>query len=1213
MLFSRAFVRPGAWQGRGGPLTSRIRVLVVLLLAVVLGVAAFAGVGAVKASAATLAVDVQVTTHQSSAAASITSPGFTTHQANEVLIAFLTSDGPNKAAGETFSAVTGGGLTWSLRVRANGQPGSAEIWQAVAPQTLTNVSVTAMRASGSYIGTITVVSFTGADTSRTGATASGNASTGGPAVSLTTTAGSSWVWGVGNDWSRAAARTPGSNQTVVDQYLAPVGDTYWLQRQNAVTPSAGTAVTINDTAPTNDRWDLAAIEVVPQGSAGTAPPTAPANLAATVVSSAEVDLSWTASASSIGVAGYTVTRNGAAIGTSPNTTFNDTTVSAGTTYAYTVTAFDTQGNVSGPSNTVTVTTPSAGLDQSGQWGSLMNWPVVAVHGAVLPNGKIVTWGDGSGTPTIWDPATNAFTNVPDAFANPVCGGLNALPDGRIVTIGGGGLSSPGITAVTGFNAANSSWAQLASTSFQTWYASTAVLPNGNLIRIGGVNGCNNCNPEVPEVYSPATNQWSTLSRNPTLLPMYPFTYVRPNGTVAVTGASEVTSSLRIYDPTTQTWTTSDPNVVDGGSSAMYDTGKVVKAGSATDSGQPANPSAATAYTTDLGQATPTWTQTGSMAYPRSFLNLTPLPDGTVLATGGETTKDGSNLNNGVLPVEDWNSATGAWTTWSSMAVPRLYHSIAMLMPDGRVFVAGTGNDTSAFVPDEYNAQIFSPPYLFKGPRPTITSSPSVVQYGSNFQVSTPDASSITSVSLVRSAAVTHSFDQSARRVSLPFIVSNGTLSVQAPANGAAAPPGNYMLFIVNSSGVPSVASWVHLPAPYEDTVAPSAPSGLAATATTSSSVSLSWTAATDNIGVAGYNILRNGTKVGTSTTTTYTDNGLASNTTYTYTVTAFDAAGNVSPASNSVTVTTPASTTPPVISNVSVNPANTTATVTWTTDKPSSSQVAYGTTTAYGSATTLDPTPVTMHSQTISGLTSGQLYHFGVTSTDGSGNTASSPDGTFTTLAHAPLAIDVQVSKHPSSAAATITSPSFSTKQGNELLEAFIATDGPGSGSSQTIGSVTGGGLTWTLRSRSNSRPGAAEIWQAVAPAALSNVTVTATLSSGSYVGAMTVVSFTGANTSVNGATASTGAASGAPTASLTTTGANSWVFAVGNDYDNAIARTVGVSQTLVDQYLASVGDTYWVQRQNTTTPNSGTSVTMNDTAPTSDQWNMALIEIPAS
>ena len=320
------------------------------------------------------------------------------------------------------------------------------------------------------------------------------------------------------------------------------------------------------------------------------------------------------------------------------------------------------------------------------------------------------------------------------------------------------------------------------------------------------------------------------------------------------------------------------------------------------------PSAATAYITDLSQATPTWTQTGSMAYPRSYLNLTPLPDGTVLATGGGTTKDSSNLNDGVLPAEDWDSATGQWTTWASQAVPRLYHSIALLMPDGRVFVAGTGDLNG--VPDELSAQIFSPPYLFKGPRPTITSSPSVVQYGSNFQVSTPDAASITSVSLIRTAAVTHFFDQSTRRVSLPFTASNGVLNVQAPPNGADAPPGNYMLFIVNSNGVPSVASWVHLPAPYtEDGIPPSAPSGLTATATSSSSVSLSWTASTDNVGVTGYNILRDGVQIGTSTTTSYIDNTVASNTAYTtpgYTVIAYDAAGNVSTPSNPAPVTTPA-------------------------------------------------------------------------------------------------------------------------------------------------------------------------------------------------------------------------------------------------------------------------------------------------------------------
>jgi hypothetical protein len=114
----------------------------------------------------------------------------------------------------------------------------------------------------------------------------------------------------------------------------------------------------------------------------------------------------------------------------------------------------------------------------------------------------------------------------------------------------------------------------------------------------------------------------------------------------------------------------------------------------------------------------------------------------------------------------------------------------------------------------------------------------------------------------------------------------------------------------------------------------------------------------------------------------------------------------------------------------------------------------------------------------------------------------------------------------------------------------------------------------------------------------------------------MSVISFTGVDTSGTngsgaiGSTKSVGSASGAPTATLVTTRNNSWVFGVGNDYDNAISRTPGASQSLVHQYLAPVGDTYWMQMQNSPTPLSGTSVTINDTAPTGDRYNLAICEI---
>ncbi len=264
------------------------------------------------AFAATMAVDVTVNTHQSAAASTLTSGAVTTHQTNELLVAFVTSDGPS-GGGQSFSSVTGGGLTWTRRTAANLQPGAAEIWQAGAANILTNVTVTATRSSGSYGGSLTIVAFSGADLTAQGATSANSAASGAPTTSLTTRFANSWVWGVGNDWSTATARTVGPNQTLVDQYLSPAGDTYWTQRQNATTASAGTPATINDTAPTGDRFDIAEIEIVPAGGTATPPPAAPTGLTANVANAGEVDLAWTASTST-GVDHYDVTRDGAATG-----------------------------------------------------------------------------------------------------------------------------------------------------------------------------------------------------------------------------------------------------------------------------------------------------------------------------------------------------------------------------------------------------------------------------------------------------------------------------------------------------------------------------------------------------------------------------------------------------------------------------------------------------------------------------------------------------------------------------------------------------------------------------------------------------------------------------------------------------------------------------------------------------------------------------------
>jgi hypothetical protein len=146
---------------------------------------------------------------------------------------------------------------------------------------------------------------------------------------------------------------------------------------------------------------------------------------------------------------------------------------------------------------------------------------------------------------------------------------------------------------------------------------------------------------------------------------------------------------------------------------------------------------------------------------------------------------------------------------ASMHTPREYHSTALLLPDGRVVQSGMGADFGN-VMDENSAEFYSPPYLFRGSRPTITQAPAQVHYATNFTVSTPDAGTINSVVLIRNGGVTHFFDENTRYVPLTFAAQAGQLQVTAPVDGRLAPPGYYMLFLVNSNGVPSIAPMVQV-------------------------------------------------------------------------------------------------------------------------------------------------------------------------------------------------------------------------------------------------------------------------------------------------------------------------------------------------------------------------------------------------------------------
>jgi hypothetical protein len=604
-------------------------------------------------------------------------------------------------------------------------------------------------------------------------------------------------------------------------------------------------------------------------------------------------------------------------------TANTATVANGT-HVISAVATDMAGNVSTAAVGRTVTTANTVTDPAivGQWSGVMTWPMVAIHQAILPNGKVFMWeGESDAGPSakIYDPATGIFTAVPESYANIFCSGQVLMADGRVMVVGGFGDQSSGTTAVLIFNPTTNAWIQGPSMQYKRWYGTATTLPDGRVLATGGAQQTITDYVRYPEVYSPTSNSWSTLTGADWALGNYPFMTVLPDGRLIEVGSSELALPTKTLNLQTQTWTTIDPTAVPGNAAVMISPGVFMKSGTGTDSDFPGN-SVNTTYVLDMNQPSPHWVQTSSMANQRAFHNQVVLPDGSVLVVGGTTKNDGTTTSAAVKAAELWNPTSQTWSTMSSQQRTRMYHSTAILLPDGRVISAGGGKDFGLEQINETNAEFFSPAYLFKGARPTITSAPSLIQYNNSFSIQTPDASSITKVSLVRLGSVTHDNNLDQRYLNLTFSQSAGGLTINAPANANLAPPGYYMLFILNANGVPSVASIMRFPAPSEDIQPPTAPTTLAA-AGSIGKATLTWNASTDNIAVTGYNIYRSSTSgftpatgnlIGTSITPGYTDNVAAG--TWFYKVIARDAASNLSPASNQASAVVTADTVAPTVS-----------------------------------------------------------------------------------------------------------------------------------------------------------------------------------------------------------------------------------------------------------------------------------------------------------
>jgi len=553
-----------------------------------------------------------------------------------------------------------------------------------------------------------------------------------------------------------------------------------------VSPTATTTYTFVATSSSGTTAQAQAVVTVTAGG----PPTAgiSANPTSITVGGSST-LTWTSTnATSATLNNTSVALNGSLV-VSPTTSTN-----------YRFTAVNSSGQSDWGQVTVQVTGAGA---TTGMWAPIQTWPFMASHANLLPNGKVLYWPSFAqgNNPSLWDPVSNTFSTVPKAAYNIFCSGHSFLQDGRLFVTGGhAGNNSDGLIYTSIYDPAQNAWTQMSNMNDARWYPTNTTLPNNDVLVVSGYTTTGTYNT-LPQVWHPTTNTWTNLTSAQLLQPLYPMMFLAPNGKVFDAGPNQTT---RYLDTTgTGAWTSvgnlNYSGTRDYGSAVIFD-GKVLIAGG---DGASTGPATNTAEIIDLNAASPSWQNTSPMAIARRQHNLTILPDGKVLASGGSGGFGFDNANSPVYASEMWDPATGNWTKMDSVTVYRGYHSIALLLPDGRVLSAG-GELTGA------NAEIYSPPYLFKGARPSITSAPTSVKYAQAFSVATPDAANIAQVAWIRLGSVTHAFNMEQRLNRLQFVKASGTLTITAPANPNLAPPGYYMLFLLNGSGVPSVAKIIQI-------------------------------------------------------------------------------------------------------------------------------------------------------------------------------------------------------------------------------------------------------------------------------------------------------------------------------------------------------------------------------------------------------------------
>ncbi len=465
------------------------------------------------------------------------------------------------------------------------------------------------------------------------------------------------------------------------------------------------------------------------------------------------------------------------------------------------------------------------LDEDGRWGPVEDWPMVGIHAALDSRGRVVTYGtnpDGIQTGRfiydIWTPNqsaaaghnTLANTTNTDLFCSLQ---INRPDTGDMLLFGGDNwmgtvTNNRGNPDINSLSAATGQLTQLPGMNRSRWYATGTTLPDGSIYIQGGLDG-----EDHPEHWT-AENGSRLLDLDTSGIDWYyPRNFVIPDGRIF-----GIDTQGRMYFISEQLDTLDVvgrlPAAYRGvnATAVMYEPGKILFFGGPT----------ANTLTIDVTNGNPVVTPSGQMSGVRYWVDGTLLPDGRVLANGGSVKDSTTYFNDPIntygsnLTAEIWDPNTGQWSVGASAQVPRLYHSTALLLPDGRVLTSGGGAPGPIV---NTNAEIYSPDYLVAAngqPTPRIeilAVSDTELTAGNQLDLYTDDGAEVVRVTMVKSGSVTHSFNMDQRFVELPFIADGDKISAFLPINDAQITPGFYMVSVLDENDIPSESQLIKVTPP----------------------------------------------------------------------------------------------------------------------------------------------------------------------------------------------------------------------------------------------------------------------------------------------------------------------------------------------------------------------------------------------------------------